>query len=435
MMDNPWLITVLVFGVVLLLMASGMWVSAVMGVVGIILLLLIVGKGFMIGTVQFNTVNVFTYTAIPLFVFMGEIILRGGISTRLYKGASAWVGFLPGGLLHTNIAASAIFAAVSGSSAATAATIGTVAIPELEKRGYDRKLLLGSLVAGGTLGILIPPSLSMIIYGAFVNESIGKLFMAGVFPGLILAGLYMTLIGVVTTMRPHLAPERLRFSPRAMAAGMLDMWPMLVLIVIVLGSLYLGLATPTEVAAVGAFLALVFCALYRRLNWRLVKEASFGTLEVTAWLMFIVIGAQLLSMGLSMLKVPAQLAHDVATLPVSRPVIFALVTLLYIALGMVIDSMSMLLLTLPVMYPVMMALGYNSIWFGVVLTMFCEMGQITPPVGINLFVIHGVSGRKHFSDIMIGAVPFFFCILAALILIATFPNIALWLPSKMVQRW
>ena len=434
-MENVIVLAIFTFGLIMVFMASGMWISGALGLVGVILLTFFVGRGqeSMIGPILFNTINSFTFTAIPLFVFMGEIILHSGLSDKLYKGATKLVGFFPGGLLHTNIAACSLFAAVSGSSMATAATIGTVALPELEKRKYNRRLMYGSLAGGGTLGVLIPPSIPLIIYGAIVGESVGRLFMAGVFPGLILAGLFMCYIGGTAILRPHLVPDRLRFSLRSMASSVFDLWSIIVLIFIVLGTIYLGLATPTEAASLGAFTALVFCALYRRLTWQVLKESGLSALRVACWAMLIVIGAQVLAMGLSFLKVPAQLAAMVSSWPVHRMVTLVGISFLYLLLGTMMDAIPMILLTLPVIAPIMESLGFSAIWFGIVLVIYVEMGQITPPVGVNLFVIHGLTGRKNLGDIILGVVPFLVCQVVLLILLAAFPNIAIWLPSKMFR--
>jgi len=436
-MDNPAVICAIVFIAVLVLLTTGIWIAAAIALVGIILLAFVVGGGkiSMVGMLQFNMLNNFTFTCIPLFIFMGEMILHGQLGDKLYRGASALVGFLPGGLLHTNIVSCAFFAAVSGTSMATAATIGMVAIPEMEKRGYDRKLVLGSLAAGGTLGILIPPSAAMIVYGMFVGESIGRLFIGGVFPGLVLAGLFMTYIGVMSLMRPQLVPSRGKISLRAMLLSVTDIWPFLVLIFLVLGTIYLGLATPTEAAAMGSVTSILFCAIYRRLNWQVLKAATLAAVQITCWLMFIMIGAYVLAMGLSFLRVPMNLAKWVTAVEIGRVYIFIMVCFLYIVLGCFMDGTSMLLLTITVVYPVMMSLGFDSVWLGIILVILQEMGQITPPVGVNLFVIHGISGKKYFRDIVMGSIPFFILMNVMVVILYIFPDLVLWLPGQMIQKF
>jgi len=436
-MEHPLVIMAIVLGTVLALLCTGIWVGGAVALVGIILLTFFVGGGkiSMVGPLQFNMLNAFTYTCIPLFIFMGELVMHSRMGEKLYRGANNWVGFLPGGLLHTNIASCAFFAAISGTSMATAATIGMVAIPEMEKRGYDRKLVLGSLAAGGTLGILIPPSAAMIVYGAFVGESIGQLFIAGILPGLTMAGFFMAYIGIMSAIRPQIVPPRGAISLKAMLLSIWDILPLVVLIFLVLGTIYLGLATPTEAAALGVMGAMMFSAIYRRLNWRVLKAATLSTVKVTCWMMFIVIGAYVLSMGLSFLRVPSNLVIWITSFEISRGYVFIVICLLYIVLGCFIDGLSMILLTLPVVYPVMMALGFDSVWFGIILVIVQEMGQITPPVGLNLFVIHGISGGKHFKDIVIGSFPFFVIMNAMVVILYFFPDLALWLPSKMFSSF
>lgn len=440
-MENPWVITLIVFGLMIVLLATGMWISTAMAVTGLVLVFFIVGgttwQTNMIAVLQVRTVALdsWTWAAVPMFVFMGEILFYSGISDRLYGGATPLVGFLPGGLLHTNIAACAIFSAVSASSMATAATVGTVAIPEMEKRGYDRSLVLGSLAAGGTLGILIPPSLGFILYGAFVNESIGKLFIAGAFPGIVLAGLFMLYIGIAALRKPSLAPERLRFSPRAIGWGILQMWPIFVLIFMVMGTIYLGVATPIEAAAMGAVAAMVLCALYRKFTFSAIKGSALAAIKICAWIMLLIIGSKIVGIGLSMLKVPAQLAEAVTSLGVGRIEILVILIVLYIVLGMFLEGVPMLVLTLPVVYPMMMKLGVDSVWLGVMMVLFMEMGQITPPVGINLYVILGLTGKKYLRELLRGVIPFVFCQLVVVVLLIAFPSIALWLPNQMFKPY
>jgi len=436
-MENPWLVVILAWGLVVILLAGGMWIATALGLSGIVLIYLLIGgeRWTFIGPSHFHPVNTFTFTAIPIFIFMGTMLLNSGISDRLYTGATALVGFLPGGLLHTNIAACSIFAAISGSGIATAATIGSVAIPELMKRKYNRRLLFGSIAAGGPLGLLIPPSISMIIYGAFVGESIGKLFIGGIFPGIILAVLYMSFIGIISLVRPNLALERIKFGLRPAIRGVFDMWGVAVLVFLVLGTIYLGIATPTEAAAMGATGSIIMCALYRKLNWGVIKQASLDAVKITSWVMLVAVGALTLSLGLSLLKVPAQLAAAVTGLGLPNLVILFLVVILYILLGMFIDDLAMMVLTLPVIYPIMMGLGFDSVWFGIALIVLIMIGEVTPPMGLALYVVHGISGKKYLNDIIIGSIPFVLCMLALLVLLTAFPSLATWLPGTMMKPW
>ncbi len=435
-MDNFGLITLMTFGLItFLLIAGGFWVAVSMGLVGVMLLYFFVGRGLgPVGMIMFNTANIFTYTPMPLFIFMGTLLLRSGLMDRIYGGATHLVGFLPGGLLHTNIMAMAIFGAVSGSTLGAVATMGTIAVPEMGKRGYDRKLLFGSITAGGGLVSLIPPSLTLIIYGAFVEESIPRLFMAGVFPGLLLAGLFMLFIVVTCVMKPQLVPERARFSLKNMASGMLGLWPIVVLISLVLGTIYLGIATVTESAAIGASVAAIFCAIYRKLTWQTVKDAGLDAAKATCWIMLVIIGAKIVAAGLAMLEVPAQLASWMVSLELGRIGTLAAIAVFYLVLGMFIDAVPMMLLTLPVTYPLVISLGFNGIWFGVLMVMFSDMCTLTPPVGMSLYVIDGVSGKKYLRDIILGAAPFVILDILAVAILVAFPNIALWLPSTM-PKW
>lgn len=435
-MDNPVLIMVVVFAILLLLLATGMWIGVAMGLVGIGLLVLFT-KGTAIlqvlGSSQFATTSTFQMTAAPLFIFMGQIIMYSGLAKQLYKAATPWVSFLPGGLIHTNILSCSIFAALCGSSMATCATISSVAIPEELPRNYDRKLVFGSLAAGGTLGVLIPPSVVMIMYAALVDESVGQLFIAGVFPGLTLSGLFMLYIAAISILRPGLAPKERRGTMREMASSVVNMGPIVFLIFMVLGTIYMGLATPTEAAGLGAFFAMVICAIYRKLSWKVVRASALESVKITSWVMFIMIGANVLTTGLAISQAPAGITELIVSLEVSRYILLALVVIFYVILGMFMEAVSMLLLTIPLVYPIMMALGFNSVWFGVLCVIFLEMGVITPPVGTNLFVIHGISGKKYLRDVMVSTTPFVILMLVLITMLAAFPELALWLPGKMFQ--
>ncbi len=323
------MIAALTLAMILVLLASGLWIAVSLGMAGTILFVFLLGGGQIscVGAVLFNTLNSFTYVPIPLFMFMGEIIFYSGMTKGLYRAADSVIGFFPGGLLTTNIASCSIFAAMSGSAMATLGAIGPVAYPELEQRGYSRtqtgrRLLFGSLASGSTLGPLIPPSTIMIVYGGFVDESIGRLFMAGVFPGLVLAALFITYIGVTSLLHSEEVPQRGKLSLRAIASSTSGMLPPTVLIFLVIGSIYLGVATVTEAAALGAAGALVFCALSRRLTWQVIWNSGIAALKITSWCMFIVIGATFMAMSLSFLGVPMALAAVVGGLELPRWVLF-----------------------------------------------------------------------------------------------------------------
>lgn len=386
-----------------------------------------------IGITSFNLTYNFVLTAIPLFIFMGEIILRTGFSKQLYSGLSRWFQLLPGGLLHSNIAACGMFSAVSGSSVATAAAIGTVALPELEKRRYDRKLSAGSLAAGGTLGPLIPPSIAFIIYGVITETSIVRLFMAGVFPGLLLAGLFMVYIGLRVVLNRSLVPEEDPVSWRRRLLGTVEILPIVCLMIVVLGGIYAGIMTPTEAAAVGAFGALLMAAAFRMLDRHILWDALKEATRSTAFIMFIIVGAMLLGVVLANLRIPSALANMVLAAPLTPLMVMLAIYAMYFVMGTFFDGISMMIITLPVIFPVVVAVGYDPVWFGVAFVIIMEVGLLTPPVGLNLYVIHGISKHRPFSEVAIGSAPFFVVMLVALVIVHAFPQLSLWLPSVLLD--
>ena len=433
-----WEVTfLLVVGLLLVLLLSGLWIAFGLGLAGIIVLLLHGGPPALapLGYVSWNTVESFVLTSVPLFILMGELILRAGLSENFYRSMGLWFHGLKGGLLQSNIVACAVFAAVSGSSVATAAAIGTVAIPEMSRRGYEPKILFGSLAAGGTLGILIPPSIPMIIYGAMVEQSVERLFIAGVLPGIVMSLIFMAYIWVRVAVTPSLVPPAEarptwaeRFSSLAGVA------PMFLLILLVLGSIWLGYATPTEAAAVGASAAMVLALASRRLNWRVFAESVTSTIRTTCMVLFIIVGAQILTYALVKTGASRALTAWVVGLGLSKWILFAIVTVLYIFLGCIIDGVSMMVLTLPILYPIIIAAGFDPIWFGIALVILIELGNVTPPVGLNMFVIHGLSGGRPIGEVIWGSLPFGILMLAVLALIGIFPGLVSWLPSTLVRR-
>jgi len=428
----PWYILgIAAFGLVFLLLFSGIPVAVGLGLVGLLIATIFLGHVQSLGWACWNICTNFVLVAIPLFIFMGQILLHSGISDRLYSGSTALLGKLPGSLLHANIASCAVFAAISGSSVATAATIGTVAIPELEKRGYEPKIVLGSLAAGGTLGILIPPSICMIIYGAMAEESVGQLFIAGVFPGIMLSLSFMVFIALRVMTKPGIAPafEGMRWSQRG--SSILRMWPVVIIMFMVLGGIYLGVVTPTEAAALGSFAALVIALAFRRLNWQILKGCLRDTAKSTAYIMFLVVGAQLLTGTLSMLRVPDNAVLWVGSLAVSPLLVLVFIYILYLFLGCFMDGISMMVVTLPVVVPILRSLGFDLIWFGVALVILVEMALLTPPVGLNVYVIHGLRPDRPMSEVFRGIIPFFLLMFLGLIIVTVFPIIATWLPSTM----
>jgi len=427
------IMAVILMGVVIGLIFGGVWIAVALGITGVIGLL--IRDPHMVGALKmilWNNVNSYTLAAVPLFVFMSSIILHSGISMKFYDCLVKWLYRLPGSLVHANIVACTIFAALCGSSIATAAAIGRVAIPEMERREYDRRLTYGSLAAGGTLGILIPPSIPMIIYGIMVGQSIGRLFMAGIIPGLGLAFLFSLYVLLRTIKNPSLAPRGERIiSWKDRLQSTKDIVPMLALIVLVLGGIYMGLMTPTEASGIGSAGAIVIVLGYRRLNFDTLRKSLKDTLKISCMTLFILVGAQIMALAMVEAKIPRSLATFLTEQPFSPWVIFIFIALIYLLFGMFLSLMATMLLTLPIVYPVILALGFDPIWFGIIMVILLEIGQLTPPVGLNLFVIQGISQRP-ITEVIWGSLPFVFVMLIGVAILSAFPVLALWLPSHMI---
>ena len=380
-----------------------------------------------------NTANNGTLISVPLFVLMGEALQRTGIGKRFYRGVSAALSWVPGGALHTNIAACSLISAVSGSSVATAATVGSAAIPNLLRLNYDRKLVFGSLAAGGTLGVLIPPSIPMIIYAALTEQSVGRLFAAALIPGLAITGLFLLYIAV----RSFFLPKEMLHSgaeardERSLLGALLDIAPFVVIFITIIGCLYGGIATPTEIAAVGVVIVLVVAAFYREVNPKMIWEASIASTRITSIILFVVIGAQIFSYAMFGWGVTRTMVGWVVDLAVDPLVVFAALSLIYLFLGMFIDPISMMVLTLGVVFPIITQLGFDPIWFGIVLVLLVEIGLITPPVGINLFTIQAIAPRgTSLLEVAKGSLPFVGLLLLGVVLLIAFPELALWLPDQ-----
>jgi C4-dicarboxylate transporter, DctM subunit len=413
-------------GVMGLTVLSGAVLGAALGLTGFTILHFFGGGATRLGAqAVFNVFAEFTLTAIPLFILLGDVLVASGLASGVYKAVSPLFARLRGGLLHTNIAVCTVFGAVSGSSMSVSAAVGSVAYPELARRGYDRKFVVGTLAGGGTLGLLIPPSLSLLIYGALTDTSIGKLFLAGVIPGLMMALIFMIYIEITARRNPNLvaAETPLPWGPTLRTA--LAVWPMLVLIVAVLGSLFAGIATPTESAAVGVAAAAILGFTIGDLT--LVKLAKTFVQSART---FAVIGAVILAQSISIMQLPQKMLEGVSSLGLSPLAVLAVIVLVYLLLGMVFDGLSMMVMTLPVVFPLMTGLGYDAIWLGVVITILIEIGMLTPPVGMNLFVLVSISKHEvNLSEASIGALPFWLLLLLGLALITIAPGIATWLPT------
>jgi tripartite ATP-independent transporter DctM subunit len=383
-----------------------------------------------VGLVSWGSMDSFTLSAIPLFILMAEILQESKLSQRVYRGLSILVAWMPGGLLQTNIAGCAIFAAISGSSVVTAASIGRVALPELQRRNYSPRLSAGSLAAGGTLGILIPPSIAMIVYGTFTETSVAKLFMAGVLPGLLLISMFMSYIAFHAWLKPGVSPiVSKRYSAREIVSALVDVVPFVVLISGTIGSIYSGLVTPTEAAAVGCVLAMVIAFFWGEFNFRVLRHALQTTVRVCGNILFIIYAAYCFSYAISYAGVGEQITQFLVGLKLSRLEFFGALFVLYTVLGCLIESLGMIVVTVPLLYPVLLQYGVDPIWFGVILVMFIEMGQISPPIGINLFVIQSIWSGK-LADVVMGTIPFHLIMFVLLGLLVLFPDLAMWLPGR-----
>ncbi|MCE9663082.1 TRAP transporter large permease [Halomonas sp. M5N1S17] len=423
------------FATMLGLMVLGVHVAVAIFLISVLGALVYLGPQLIntFGTQLWSVMNDFILTAIPLFILLGELLLRSGITQRMYHGLSDWLGRLPGGLLHTNIGASAMFAAVSGSSVATAATISTVALPELKERQYNERLVLGSIAAGATLGILIPPSVNLIIYGALTSTSIGRLFAAGIVPGLLLASLFMLAIIVICSFYPKLAGNAMEKPSWAKKMESLrHLIPPMSIFAVVMGSIYLGWATPTEAAAVGVIMAFGLAAFNRALTFTMLHEAFLSTVRTTAMILLIIIAAFYLKFIIGILGVPQAMTAFVAQMDLSVLGFILALIVFYLILGCFIETLSMMVGTIPIVFPVVVFMGIDPVWFGIFLVLMMELALITPPVGMNLFVVQGVRRTGPVTDVFIGVLPFILVVLLTVALIIAFPAIVTWLPYKIL---
>ena len=369
-------------------------------------------------------------SAIPLFVWMGEIVFRSSLVTKMFHGLNPVVGRLPGGLLHTNVLGCALFAAVSGSSAATTATVGKITLGELRERGYDERLAVGSLAGAGTLGLLIPPSIVMIIYGLLANVSIIQLFAAGLLPGILIAAIYSLYVAACCIAKPDFAPRE--NNPDFSLHALLDLWPIALLITIVLGSIYSGWATPSESAAIGVATAFILTAIHGELSFKLIRESLIAAVPTSCMICSILVAAAFLSTAMGFLHIPQDIAGLIGGLDLSVAQLLLLLAVFYILLGLLLDGISITVMTLPIILPLILAAGIDPIWFGVFLVIMVELGQMTPPVGFNLFILQGMSGVP-ILRVASAALPFFILMCLGVLLLALFPDIALWLPSVLFR--
>ena len=435
-MDANLTMALVVFGVLFLTLAAGIWVGFSLFIVGFVGMMLFssLPAGNNMASSLWATVEKWEYVALPLFILMGEILYRSGISEKLFKSLVPWLYRLPGGLLLMNIVSCTLFAAVSGSSAATTATVGRITLAEFDKLGYDKRLAMGSLAGAGTLGFLIPPSLIMIVYAILAEVSIGKMFMAGILPGLLLAGIYSSYIIYRGIRNPEIAPQTQEsYSWKERMVGLKDLAPTLLLILMVLGSIYGGVATPTEAAALGVLGATVFAFFNRRMNFKIMFECLVGAVKTNAMIMLIVVGAGFLSRVMGFLGIPMTITRAITELGLSPYMLMILLGGFYILLGCLLDGFSIVVMTLPIALPMVTAAGFDPIWFGIYLILMVEVSQITPPVGFNLFVIQGLTNEP-IIKIAKYALPFFFLMLLTTAIITIFPDIALFLPNVMTAK-
>ena len=418
-------------GLLGLTVMSGAVLGAALGLTGFAILEIFGGGVTRLGVqAVFNVLAEFTLTAIPLFILLGDVLVASGLATGIYKAMSPLFGRLRGGLLHTNIAVCTVFGAVSGSSMSVSAAVGSVAYPELSQRGYDRRLVVGSLAGGGTLGLLIPPSLSLLIYGALTDTSIGKLFLAGVLPGLMMAALFMVYIEITVRRQPSLAPQEPRMPWGETLRATMAVWPILVLILAVLGSLFAGIATPTESAAVGVAAAVLLGFTMGDLTWPKLAKTFLSSASTFAVIALVFMGAVILAQSISLMQLPQKMLETISGVGMSPLVLLVVIVFIYLLLGMIFDGLSMMVMTLPVVFPLMTGLGFDAIWLGVVITMMVEIGMLTPPVGMNLFVLVGIAqGKVTLAEAAMGALPFWILLMVGVAILTVVPGIATWLPS------
>ena len=428
-------LTIFFIGVLIFFLGSGIWVGISMIGVSTIGMIMFTSRpvGDAMATTMWSMASSWSLTALPLFVWMGEILFRTKLSENLFKGLSPWLSKLPGGLIHVNILGCAIFAAISGSSAATVATVGKMSIPELRKRNYPERFLLGTLAGSGTLGLLIPPSIILIIYGVTVEESIAKLFIAGIIPVIGLALLFMIYVIAWSLKNKDIMPvisEDFSFVEKIKKSGQL--LPVVLLIFAVIGSIYAGIATATEAASLGVLGALVLSYFQKSLTKESFSKSLLGATKTSCMIAFILAGSSFLTLAMAFTGLPKNLAVFIDTLDLSPYMLLVVLTLFYIILGMFLDGISAVVLTMAIIEPMIRQAGFDMIWFGIYLVIVVEMAQITPPVGFNLFVLQGMA-KRDMGFIARSAFPLFLLMILAVIIIIAFPQLALWLPEQMIQ--
>jgi tripartite ATP-independent transporter DctM subunit len=432
---SPEIIGLIGVLVLIVFLLAGMWIGVAMAVIAILGIAVI--RGFSLsftvtGMIPFQNIAFYPISCLPMFVLMGVIIAETGIGEDLYDTAYKWVGQLRGGLAIATVLACAALGAVTGISAAAIVSMGKVALPEMRKHNYDEPLATGSIACAGTLALLIPPSIAFVMYGVLTENSIGKLFIAGILPGILLAILFAITISIITVVRPQSGPSGPKTSVKVKIFSLKNTWHVICLFLLVLGGIYGGIFTPTEGGAVGAFGAFVIAGIYRRLTFKKFIHCLRETAIMTGMILFIISGAFLFMHFMAVSKLPFALGNLIAALNVPRMVIFAGLVVVYIILGMFLDIMSCIMLTIPIVYPAILVMGFDPIWFGVMLVILIEMGLVTPPVGMDVFFLSGVTGIP-VGTIFRGVAPFCMAMIVCIVILAAFPQIALLLPTMMTK--
>ncbi len=419
------------------LLALGMEIAPAMGIVAGLGLIFFVNQPMdYFARAAFDIMNSFTFTAIPLFVFMGTIYATTGIVRGLFVGAEKIFGNIPGSLASAMIVANAIFGAISGSSLAAAATFGRICFPEMEKAGYDPKISLGAIAISGTLSVLIPPSLILIVYGGWQDVSVARLFAGGVVPGIILALLFVITVTILVLRNPSLAPKTAtrRYSAKEKMTALWDIFPFLVVITLVLGTIFSGIMTPTESASLGAFLSCILAILFRQMTYKALKESMLSAVNVSAMIAFVLFNARMLGQVFQYIGLTDATAAFMLSLDLDKYMMLAIICVLYLILGCFFDSLSMLVLTLPFVAPIIKNIGFDFIWFGVLYVVLAEIGLVTPPFGLNLFVLKGVVSKYEITYIFMGVLPFLIPTGVLIILLCLFPDLVLWFPNFLYAR-
>lgn len=427
------LLTIVIIAILILLLGFGVRIAFCLGFIGAVGILIFLEPGvlYQIAEVAADTgTNIFLIT-LPLFILMAEVVSFSGVGDDMYTAAHDWLSWLPGGLAISSIATCTGFAAICGSSPATAASVGVVSVPEMIKRGYNKRLAVGSVAVGGTLGILIPPSITMIIYGLITETSIGKLFIAGVIPGIVLSLILCSAVAIYVTIKPEMAPRIGGVSWKKRFDSLKRIWAFIVLVISIMGSIYLGIATPEESAAIGATAAIAIALLYRRLSLKAIHGALLRTVAVTAMIMFMVLGGNVFAFLLSTMTIPQYITNLIVGLEVSKWFVMIIINIVFLILGCLLDPMAIMVICLPILFPIVTKLGFDPVWFGIIITINVEMGMITPPFGLNLFILKASLREVTMEDIVRGSLPFVLLLMLGLAVVMVFPVLATWLPGKM----